>query len=82
MRLASHDFIVQFRRAWQLSSRWLTQGWIDALRQQLLFEGAYYAYRLVRGFVDGQATLAFENARTLVDVERTLGLFFELGLQA
>ncbi len=82
MRLASHDFLVQFRRAWQLSSRWLPQGWIDALRQLLLFAGAYYAYRLVRGFVDGQATLAFENARTLVDAERTLGLFFEPGLQA
>ena len=82
MRLASHDFLVQFRRAWQLSSRWLPHGWIDALRQLLLFAGAYYAYRLVRGFVDGQATLAFENARTLVDAERTLGLFFEPGLQA
>ena len=65
-----------------MSSRWLPQGWVDALRQLMLFAGAYYAYRLVRGFVDGQATLAFENARTLVDAERALGLFFEPGLQA
>ena len=36
----------------------------------------------MRGFVDGQAGLAFENARALVDVERSLGLFFEPGLQA
>ena len=36
----------------------------------------------MRGLVDGQATLAFENARTLVDAERALGLFFEPGLQA
>jgi hypothetical protein len=78
----SQDFLAQFRRAWQVSSRWLPQGWLDALRQLLLFAGAYYAYRLVRGLVDGQAALAFENARTLVDVERTLGLFFEPGLQA
>jgi len=78
----SQDFLAQFRRAWQVSSRWLPQGWLDALRQLALFAGAYYAYRLVRGFVDGQAVLAFENARTLVDVERTLGLFFEPGLQA
>jgi hypothetical protein len=65
-----------------MSSRWLPQGWVDALRQLLLFAGAYYAYRLVRGLVDGQAALAFANARTLVDFERTLGLFFEPGLQA
>ena len=32
--------------------------------------------------MDGQAGLAFENARNLVDLERTLGLFFEPGLQA
>ena len=81
MKLVLDDFLAQFRRAWQVSSRWLPQGWLDALRQLLLFAGAYYAYRLVRGVVDGQATLAFENARTLVDVERTLGLFFEPGLQ-
>ena len=77
-----HDFAAQFRRAWHVSSRWLPQGWLDALRQLALFAGAYYAYRLVRGFVDGQATLAFENARALVDAERALGTFFEPGLQA
>ena len=80
--MISNDFLAQFRRAWQVSSRWLPQGWLDALRQLLLFAGAYYAYRLVRGVVDGQATLAFENARNLVDLERTMGLFFEPGLQA
>ena len=82
MRSVSQDFLAQFRRAWSVSSRWLPNGWLDALRQLVLFAGAYYAYRLVRGFVDGKATLAFENARTLVDVERTMGLFFEPGLQA
>jgi hypothetical protein len=78
----SQDFFAQFRRAWHMTSRWTPQGWIDAIRQLALFAGAYYLYRLVRGLVDGQATIAFENARTLVDVERTLGLFFEPGLQA
>ena len=76
------DFAAQFTKAWRVSSRWLPQGWLDALRQLALFAGAYYAYRIVRGLVDGQAALAFENARTLVDVERTMGLFFEPGLQA
>lgn len=76
------EFAAQFAKAWRVSSRWLPQGWLDALRQLALFAGAYYAYRIVRGVVDGQAVLAFENARTLVDVERTMGLFFEPGLQA
>jgi hypothetical protein len=78
----SHPLYVQLVRVWRLSGRWLPNGWLDALRQLALFAGAYYLYRLVRGFVDGQAGLAFENARTLVDVERSLGLFFEPGLQA
>jgi membrane-associated phospholipid phosphatase len=78
----SHPLLTQLARVWRLSGRWLPNGWLDALRQLALFAGAYYAYRLVRGFVDGQAGLAFENARNLVHFERTLGLFFEPGLQA
>ena len=66
VRQVSHDFFAQFR-GWNSSSRWLPQGWLDALRQLALFAGAYYAYRIVRGLVDGQATVAFENARALVD---------------
>jgi hypothetical protein len=68
-------------RAWYWSSRWLPQGWLDALRQLVLFAGAYYAYRIVRGAVDGQVTVAFAHAREIVDVERSVGLFFEPGLQ-
>jgi hypothetical protein len=78
----SHPLYRQLARVWRLSGRWLPQGWLDAIRQLALFAGAYYLYRIVRGFVDGQAGLAFENARTLVDLERSLGLFFEPGLQA
>ncbi len=77
----SHPLLLQLARVWRLSGRWLPNGWLDALRQLALFAGAYYAYRLVRGFVDGQAGLAFENARNLVHFERTVGLFFEPGLQ-
>jgi hypothetical protein len=78
----SHPLLVQLARVWRQSGRWLPNGWLDALRQLALFAGAYYAYRLVRGFVDGEAGVAFENARNLVHVERGLGLFFEPGLQA
>jgi PAP2 superfamily len=79
---ARSHFVQQFLRVWRLSGRWLPQGWLDALRQLALFAGAYYLYRIVRGVVDGQASLAFDNARTVVDIERSLGLFFEPGLQA
>jgi hypothetical protein len=62
--------------------RLLPQGWLDLFRQLLLFAGAYYVYRIVRGIVDGQAVQAFENGRALVDLERAMGLFFEPALQA
>lgn len=78
----THPLYKQLVRVWRQTGRWLPSGWIDAIRQLALFAGAYYAYRIVRGFVDGQADLAFENARALVDAERSLGLFFEPGLQA
>ena len=68
-------------RAWYWSSRWLPNGWIDALRQLLLFAGAYYAYRIVRASVDGEASVAFENARDIISAERSLNLFFEQDFQ-
>ena len=78
---AAQQFARSWTRAWNLSGRWLPNGWFDALRQLALFGGAYYVYRIVRGIVDGQAGLAFENARAVVDAERALHLFFEPGLQ-
>jgi PAP2 superfamily len=78
----SHPLYRHLARVWRLSGRWLPNGWLDAIRQLALFAGAYYLYRIVRGLVDGQAGLAFENARNLVDFERSVGLFFEPGQQA
>ena len=48
----------------------LPHGPLDVARQLVLFCGAYWLYRLVRGLVDGRAAEAFENARAVVDVER------------
>ena len=42
----------------------------------------YFAYHLVRGFVDGRAEEAFQNAAHLIHVEQTLGIFWEAQLQA
>ena len=59
------------------SERILPRGWIDLLRQIVLFCGAYWLYRIVRGQVDGRTAVAFENARHIVGIERALGLFVE-----
>jgi membrane-associated phospholipid phosphatase len=55
----------------------LPRGAADLLRQIMLFCGAYWLYRLVRGQVDGRAAAAFENARHIIDLEQALGLFVE-----
>ena len=47
-----------------------------------LFLAAYQGYQLVRGLVDGKSDLAFANAASVVDLERSLGTYFEPGLQA
>ena len=60
----------------------LPRGWSDLVRQIVLFCGAYWLYRLVRGTVDGRAAQAFENARAIVDAERALGLFVEPAVHA
>ena len=58
-------------------ARTLPKGWTDLLRQILLFCGAYWLYRVVRGQVDGRTADAFENARHIVGTEHSLGLFVE-----
>jgi hypothetical protein len=66
-----------------LYSRLFPQGFLDVLRQIVLFGAAYYAYRFLRGVVDdGQgAAIAFQNARDLISVEQTLGFFRERSVQ-
>ncbi|CAN5522103.1 phosphatase PAP2 family protein [soil metagenome] len=76
------DLRARLRSVPSSLGRRLPNGGHDALRQLALFLLAYWAYRVVRGFADGQAAVAFENARVLMDAERALGSFFEPGLQA
>ena len=63
-------------------SRILPRGPLDAVRQLLLFGGAYYLYRIVRGIVDGEVTTAFSHARWIVNLERGWHLFFEPSVQS
>ncbi len=69
-------------RARLLQARLLPHGWLDALRQVSLFSAAYFAYRLVRGMVEGDANAAFRHARDLISLERTMHLFVEPSIQA
>jgi hypothetical protein len=65
-----------------LPTRLLPHGCLDALRQLALFAAAYFSYSLARGLVDGKAAAAFQHARALISVERTLHLFVEPSVQA
>jgi hypothetical protein len=68
----------QNRRA---SARWLPKGWPDALRQIGLFAFADLLYETVRGVAESNTAQAFANARSIVDLEQSTGLFFERGFQ-
>jgi membrane-associated phospholipid phosphatase len=60
----------------------MPRGPFDAARQWLLFAGAYYVYRIVRGLVDGHPNVAFQHARDIVGVERSLHTFIESDVQS
>src|ERR1700730_11067581 len=69
-------------RARLLQARVLPKGWLDVLRQVSLFLAAYLAYSLARAVVEGRAGGAFQHARELISMERTLHLFVEPSVQA
>ncbi len=60
-----------------LTTNFVPRGWQDIGLQILLFCGAYFMYRIVRGMTEGQATVAFANAQGVVAIEESLGMFFE-----
>ena len=70
-------------RVRSLQTRLLPHGFLDVARQVLLFFVAYNGYRLVRGMADDTSTTtaAFQHARDLIDVERTLHVFVEPAIQ-
>ena len=65
-----------------LAHRALPHGWTDLMRQIVLFCGAYWLYRLVRGLVDGRGQEAMDNAHHIVAFEQNLHAFFEPHVQA
>jgi hypothetical protein len=71
-------------RLQSLQARFFPHGVLDVVRQVALFFAAYYAYRIVRGAIDGPtgAAVAFEHGRQLISVERGMHLFIEPTVQA
>ena len=59
----------------------LPRGPRDLAWQILLFCGAYWVYRLVRGQVYDQSAAAFANARDIVDLQQALHVFVEPDIQ-
>ncbi len=62
-------------------ARLFPRGPRDLLWQILLFCGAYWLYRLVRGQVWDESSLAFAHARGIVHLEQSLHVFAEPSLQ-
>jgi membrane-associated phospholipid phosphatase len=59
----------------------LPRGAVDLLWQIVLFCGAYWLYRLVRGQVFDQSAAAFDHARDIVSLEQSVHAFVEPSLQ-
>jgi hypothetical protein len=62
-------------------TRRLPKGWGDLVLQLVFFFIAYQGYQVVRGFADGKSQVAFANGEHVISLERSLGFFFEPGLQ-
>jgi hypothetical protein len=69
------------RRPVAFISSLLPKGIGDAALQFFLFFLVYNGYQLVRGLSEGREALAFANAERLVDIQRSLGTFFEPAFQ-
>jgi membrane-associated phospholipid phosphatase len=62
--------------------RVLPRGWFDLFRQVLIWFGFVLAYQVVRGIADRSPSVAFENARGVIDFERRVTGLWELSLQS
>ncbi len=70
------------RRLAQIDARILPRGWTDAIRQLLLFVGAYMLYELVRGLsATGSSPTPFVNGDRIISMERALHVFIEPSIQ-
>src|SRR3954465_10138973 len=61
--------------------RYLPRGYLDFLRQLLIWFGFLFAYQLARGFADRDPTRAFANGWAVIDLEERLAGLGELTFQ-
>jgi len=61
--------------------RILPRGWADVVRQLMLFGGAYFGYEMVRGLVGVKGYKPFGDATRIIDLERTLHIFWEPSIE-
>src|SRR5262249_17954757 len=61
--------------------RWLPKGWPDFIKQLLIFATFDIAYEGSRALAEGQASVAFRHANSVVRAEQSLGIFDERTLQ-
>jgi hypothetical protein len=62
--------------------RVLPRGWLDLVRQVVIWFGFVLAYQVARGIADRSPSVAFENARGVIDFERRATGLWELSLQS
>jgi hypothetical protein len=62
--------------------RVLPRGWFDLLRQVVIWFGFVLAYQVARGIADRSPSVAFDNARGVIDFERRATGLWELSLQS
>src|SRR3954468_2607688 len=61
--------------------KFLPKGWADFIKQLVLFALVDIGYELTRGHSLGSVQVAFSHGRSIVSLERTLGIFTELDVQ-
>ena len=70
------------RRAFDAATARLPHGWGDFTRQIAILVSVDLAYTFVRGIVDSERAVAFAHGRQVMDLEKSIGTFFEPSLQA
>jgi PAP2 superfamily len=58
------------------------RGWLDLIRQVLIWFGFILAYQVARGIADRSPAVAFDNARAVIDFEHRATGLWELSLQS
>lgn len=56
--------------------------WVDILIEIGLIISVYFVYSISRGSLADKASLAFDNARDIINLEKSLGIFIEPTIQA